>query len=76
MSLFHSSQHWTDTYITRGFSPHILSPGFYNQPARRFINNTLRGLFTNMIKTTIITTITYLHFQPGPLDKNCSNRDL
>jgi hypothetical protein len=45
MSLFHSSQHWTDTYITRGFSPHILLPGFYNQPARTFINNTLRGLF-------------------------------
>jgi hypothetical protein len=23
MSLFHSSQHWNDTYVTRGFSPHI-----------------------------------------------------
>ncbi len=77
MPLFHSSQHWTDTYITRGFSPHILFPGFYN-PLVDLLTTHYEDYFTNTIKTTIkpFSTITYLHYQPCPLDKNCGNRDL
>jgi hypothetical protein len=33
-------------YVSGGFLPHLQFPGFYCQTARRFINNTIRGLFT------------------------------
>jgi hypothetical protein len=45
-SLFHSSQHWTDTYITGGFSPHIRSGGFLPIIPPRLNTTILRGLST------------------------------
>jgi hypothetical protein len=46
MSLFHNSQHWTDTYVTGGFSPHIRFGGFLliNNPSQMKHNN-ITGIF-------------------------------
>jgi hypothetical protein len=47
MSFFHSSQHWIDTYVTGGFSPHIRFGGFLLLIPPMGLNTTiLRGLFT------------------------------
>jgi hypothetical protein len=48
MSLFHSSQHWTDTYAARRFSPHTSVSGFLLTIPPRLNTTILRGLFTIM----------------------------
>ncbi len=45
--LFHISQHWTDTYVTGGSSPHIRFGGFtYNLSQIKYTTTIFRGLST------------------------------
>jgi hypothetical protein len=44
MSLFYSSQHWNETYVTGGFSPHIRFGGFLRIIPPRLNTTILRGL--------------------------------
>jgi hypothetical protein len=46
MSVFHSSQHWADTYVTGGFTPHIRFGGFLLIIRPRLNTTILWGLST------------------------------
>jgi hypothetical protein len=48
MTLFHISEHWTDTYVTGGFSQHIRFGRFFTNNSPRLNTTILRGLFTIM----------------------------
>ncbi len=44
MSLFHSSQHGTEAYVTGGFSPHIRFGGFFTHNPSQIKHDSITGI--------------------------------